>query len=264
MAINFVRVALHFFNLVRKELTMTIVEKNDVDISKLFHWSKKFLVEDESGNTVGEFYMRLLGDADNARAKVHSIRRSADLRAKLRDESSDEYVVTFSNIETLEKERLVQLLLVFNLRPISQKALKEVKVKLPKQPRSDASTEDMEKYQKEVDLYPIRREEALKEFMEKESKKLEKEYLKLSEQELVSKVKTAMINDLCEDELLKTYREMAAYLGTFRDEQLKEQLFESIDSFRNLPSYIKAQFVNAYQSLEMSGEELKKLREAAR
>ena len=243
---------------------MTIAERNDVDISRLFYWSKKFVVEDEAGAVVGEFYMRLLGDADNARAKVHSIRRSADMREQLKDINSDRHVASFSNLDTLEDDRLVQLLLVFNIRSISQRAVKEVKVKLPKSPKSDASTEEMEIYQKEVDLYPIRREEAFREFMDKEAKKLEKEYKKLDHESLLRKVESAMINDLCEDELLKAYREMAAYLGTFRDENLKERLFSSFEEFQNLPTYIKAQFINAYQSLEMSGEEIKKLREAAR
>jgi len=150
---------------------MTIAERSDVDISKLFAWSKKFQVETEDEEVLGEFYIRILGDADNSRARIFSLRRSAELRSKLRDVNSDNYIVAFSDINNLEKDRLIKLITIFSLRDVSQRAMREVKVPLPKQPKSDAKTELLEKYQADVDLYPERRESAIREFIEKESKK---------------------------------------------------------------------------------------------
>lgn len=241
---------------------MTIVEKNDVDISRLFAWSKKFNVLTQDGEELGTFYLRLLGDADSSRARVFSLRRSAELRGKLRDTNSDEYVSTFADVDEVEKERLAQLLVVFSIRELSQRITKEVKLKVPKQPKSDASTEAFEKYQAEVDSYPARREAEIRKQLEIESKKLLEKFMAMERDELRKKVISAMTNELCENELLKAFREMAAYLGSYKDETLKERLFEDFEQFANLPTYIKNQFVSEYRMLELNGDDLKKLQVA--
>jgi len=85
---------------------------------------------------------------------------------------------------------------------------------------------------------------------------------KLGIEELRVKIIKTMEDELCEEEILKSYRSMSAYMGLYKDEDMKEKLFSNYEDFENLPSYIKQQFINAYQSLEMGGEDLKKLRAA--
>ena len=64
------------------------IEKNDVDISKLFNWGKAFEIVGEDG-VVDVVYMRVLGDADINKARVFALRESAKLRRALRNPDSD-------------------------------------------------------------------------------------------------------------------------------------------------------------------------------
>ena len=60
--------------------------------------------------------------------------------------------------------------------------------------------------------------------------------------------------------MLNNFRDICCYYGTYKDENYSERYFNSTEDFQNLPSSIKADFINAYVGLEITSEELKKLR----
>src|SRR5688572_17792334 len=128
---------------------MTEVEKNDVDINKLFIWGKKYDIVNAQGEVVYEVYMRLLGDADLNRTRVHALRKSQELRKKLRDVNSDERLLYVREKDELSKDELIYNVIALSMRDINNRAVREVKIPRPKAPRSDAKIEKMEKYQAE-------------------------------------------------------------------------------------------------------------------
>ena len=85
-----------------------IAEKSDVDISKLFHYGKKFDIQDRNGKKVLTVFIRIVGDADLNRARVYAIRRSAELRERLRSKESDESLAFIPPIESVEKNSLIE------------------------------------------------------------------------------------------------------------------------------------------------------------
>jgi hypothetical protein len=239
-----------------------IVEKNDVDISPLFSWSKKFEIVDKDDKVLMEIFMRIVGDADLNRTRVFALRNSADLRNKLKDENSDEHLAYLPHIDQMSEEQLINLILVLSMRDISKKVVKNVKVKVPKVPRSDASTEKQEKYQLEVDAYEGKRQVAIKKDIEKELELKKEDLLKQTKDQLYNAYVIYMINELCEQEVMRCFREYSAYLGSYKDENLRERLFASFEDFANLPTNLKEQFISAYQSLDLGGDNLKKLLQA--
>lgn len=241
---------------------MSIVEKNDVDINKLFHWGKKFEIVNEDGTVALETYIRLLGDSDVNRAKVYALRRSSEIRRKLREEGSDERLAFLYDPDNMEKERLIALISGLSLRQITQDVIRNTKIKYPKQPKSDATLEEQEKYQKAVDDFEPKREKEIKKAIEKEVEAIREELETLPRSELLKRYENSMIDELCEQEALLAFKEMSAYLGSFADEDYKELLFEDFAQFQNLPTEIKKQFIDNHQALEMTHDELKKLRQA--
>lgn len=237
----------------------SVIEVNDVDISPLFSWSRAFEIVSEDSTT--PVYMRLLGDADINRARVASLRRSADLRKKLKDLNSDERVIYIKDIDDLETDSLISVIIVFSMRDISQAASSKLKIKIPKAPRSDAKTEAHEKYQLEIDAYPEKRRSELKGLIEKEITLMKKELDSQDKAVLYKKYVAVMIDELCEQELLKSYKEWCAYLGSYKDESLKQKLFSSFEEFSNLDSRLKDQFMREYSSMELYGDNLKKLQQ---
>ena len=234
------------------------IDRNDVDISPLFSWSKKFDVVTKEDEVLMSVYMRLLGDADLNRTRVSALRNSAEMRRKLKDENSDERLAYLPQIDQMNEEQLVNIILVLSMRDITKEITKNLKIRPPKVPRSDATTEKQEKYQAEVDAYDGKRQKEIKKTLEKELETKRVGLLAKAKEDLYTNYISLMINELCEQEVMKTFREYSAYLGAYKDEDLRERLFPSFEDFANLPSDLKAQFVTAYQSLEMSGDDLKK------
>lgn len=234
-----------------------VVERNDVDISPLFSWSKEFEVT--SNGTVTPVYMRLLGDADMNRARVAALRKSAELRRKLKDLNSDERLAYIKDIDDIELESLVAVVIVFSMRDMNDKLQSKLKIKTPKPPRSDAKTSAHEKYQAEIDSYNDRRQEELRSLLDKEVESMKVDLSKLSKQEIYDKYLVAMINEMCEQELLREFKSQCCYYGLYKSKDAPEKLFSSYEEFSNIQTELKEQFVTEYATLELQGDDLKKL-----
>lgn len=237
-------------------------EKNDVDISKLFTWGKVFVLEDSDGNEEAFVYMKLLGDADVNRARVHALRKSADLRRKLTDLNSDERIAIIKDIDDLSIDNIINYIVVFSMRDISNSAMKEVKVPRPKQPKSSARLATLEKYQKEVDEYAEKRRTAVNKYIQKEVEKLKAYLAGESKESLYKRYTSLLIDEFCEQEALKAYADMEIFYGCFKDEDYKEKFFSSFEEYDNLDIRQKNEFKAAYDKLGVGMDELKKLREA--
>jgi hypothetical protein len=240
------------------------LEKNDVDISKLFDWGRVFEVVNPEGEVEALVYMKLLGDADSNRARVYALRKSAELRKSLWDESNTERWIYLKSIYELEHEDLINYIVFFSMRDINNRALKEVSVPRPKQPKSNAPLAKLEKFQKELDSYPDQLGKALVEFKQKEVEKM-KTFLQTEDKEvLYKKYVKALIDEFCEQEAMKAYRDYEVYLGCFKDDSYKVRFFASFEDYDNLDTQIKNDFRAAYDTISIGTDQLKKLREATR
>jgi len=234
------------------------LEKNDVDISKLFSWSKEVKIYSNITEEPIKVHMRLVGDAEINRARVFALRKSAELRKKLKDEDSDEYFAYISDIDLLGDERLISYLLLENSRDLYQRVSKSVEVKKPKEPNSEATLEEQEKYQLEIDEYPKKVHETITKKMEKELKNIEENLRLKDKQELYNMYRKEVINSACEMEMYSMFKAMCVYFGTFSDKELKERFFTSFEQFQNLPTEVVNQFITGYDSLEIGMDTLKK------
>lgn len=234
------------------------LEKNDVDISKLFVWSNAVEIKSDTSTEPIKVFMRLVGDAEINRARVYALRRSAELRKKLKDEDSDEYFAYISDIDMLSEEQLTSYLVLDNSRDLYQRIIKDIEIAKPKEPHSEADIEEQEKYQSAIDEYPRKLHEAVTAKMEKELKNVEENFRSKTKQELYNLYKKSVINTACEAEMYSAFKGMCVYFGTFSDEDLKERFFSSFEELDNLPSRVKTQFVGAYDGLEIGMDNLKK------
>jgi hypothetical protein len=238
---------------------MSPVELNDVDIAPLFTWSKEFEVLSNGKNT--KVYMRLLGDADMNRARVSALRSSAALRKKLKDAESDERIAYIKDIDDIDINSMIAVIIVFAMRDLTDVAITKLKIKLPKQPKSDAKTSVHEKYQEEVDSYPTRRQEELRDLINKEVEAMKETLLKEDKEVLYKKYIDSMIEEMCEQELLKEFKSQCCYYGTYSTPDLSTRLFATFEEFNNLQSDLKQQFLTEYSMMELQGDDLKKLQQ---
>ena len=233
-------------------------EKRDVDINKLFYWNDKFNIIDSKGNVKLSYYARIIGDAELNRSRVFALRSSAELRKSLKEFGSEVRMAYLPDFSDLDIEKIIDLLTIFYMKDFTRDALKEVSIKFPKEPHSDATLESQEKYQEEVDNFEENKNKKYKEYVNKRIEALKKELLTKSKEDLIKLYEEFSINELCETKMLSSFQEMNAFFGTYKDKNLKERLFETFEQFDNLPTDIKQQFIGNYSTLELSMDELKK------
>jgi len=235
-----------------------MVEKNDVSLAPLFHWNKRFELADLNEATL-EVFVRLVGDAELNKARVFALRKSSELRRDLKNESSDVRLAFISESEGLTRGQLQQLVLTLSIRDVTQDALRQVRLPYPKEPDSEASLESQEKHQELVDNYPKEKEIKLREFITNSMTKIKETLDSTSDEELYNIYERAIIGELCEQEMLRSFGDMCAFFGCYKDKNFSERYFADVEEFQNLSSVIKEQFLSAYKSLELSSEDLKKL-----
>ena len=244
-------------------MSESIVEKQDVNISKIFDWGRVFEVINPTTQEVdATVYMKLLGDADLGRARVYALRKSSELRRKLREENSDERVAYIRTIDELDEDNLMNFIVIFSGRELSTNARQNVKIQSPKPPKSDAALEKMEKFQKEVDEYPERRQKAIADAIEKEVEKLKKSLAGKTKEELYRQYVKLLVDEFCEREALVAFEDMQVFLGCYTDDSYKVKFFSGFEEFNNLEPNAKQLFKDAYKQVDIDINELKKLRRA--
>ena len=238
------------------------IEKNEVNIIKLFNWGDKFDIKNSGGEVVFTAWIRVVGEHDINMARVYSLRKSAELRKKLKTEGTDERLGLLPEIEVAEKDKVIETIILLTIRDISDRSVKNMEVKYPKEPDSDVTLEEQEDYQKKVDNWPQYIEKKIQGLIEKESNVERKRLNKLSPEELKKEYETLMINRLCENEMYNNFQDMCVYSSCYRDSKYRNRLFHSIEEYQNLPSVIKERLAEFYSSLTIDTDELKKLPEA--
>lgn len=240
-----------------------IIEKNDVDLSRLFKWAKEVPLEDSYAGTKTSLWMRIVGDSELGQAKTYSYRQAAKLRNALKQDGSDERLAFIAELEDYdETEMLINTIILLEVPDIYQEAIKNINVPEPKEPKSDAQQEVLEKYQQEVDAYPTKFDLELQKELRKLTKKEEKILKKKPKDELHKLYERGIINRLCTEELQNSYYDMCVYLGSYRDSDYKRRAFTSFDEYDNSHPTLKVYLRSEYQSLEIGADLLKKLPEA--
>ncbi|KKN38963.1 hypothetical protein LCGC14_0748070 [marine sediment metagenome] len=238
------------------------IEKNDVDLTKLFMWSSEVSVLDPKGEELTKVFMRVVGDKDLSRARVFSLRESAELRKSLNTEGTDEYEAFISSIEYASKENIVVGIKLLLIQDLVAEARKNTILKYPKEPDSDAPLAEHEAYQKEIDDFPERFDEIVQKetdkLMDREEKRFKKQSVKAQKQEYAS----LMVNYVCQTEASRRFADMCVFFATFDDEEMKIPSFKSFDDYDNSSGDLKEQLRDSYEKLDMGMGQIKKLQEA--
>jgi len=238
---------------------MRTAEKNDVDITQLFRYKTEVEVKDELSGEVGKFYLRIIGDADLNRARVFGLRRAARLRKALQEPGSElreAYITDQSDV--LSREVLLEGILLLNVGELQKQIVNMTDVPEPRAPKSDASQEEQEAFQLEIDEY----ENKYRTAYDKNAKKVEKIERKkleaMSDDELYQFYEGSIINKLALEEMTKRYYEMCVFLGTYKDLEYKTRAFDNYEDFDNASVYLKERLQEQYRYLELGMLELKK------
>lgn len=242
---------------------MRSIDKNDVDITKLFRYKKEVEVKDELTGDSGKFYLRIIGDADLNRARVFGLRKAAQLRKELKDpESGTREAFIIESKDVLSKELLVESILIMKISELQREIIDQINVPEPRPPKSDASQEKQEAFQLEVDSYEDKYHKEYGKIAKKVEKRERKALEKIEDSALYIVYEGTVIDRMCTDEMTTKYYEMCVYMGTYSDPNYKKRAFSDFERFDNASSHLKDRLMEQYRYLELGMSELKKLPEA--
>jgi hypothetical protein len=234
------------------------IEKGDVDISNLFRWEVEVPIMDGRGEEVAKVYMRLLGDKDVNQARVYGLRASAELRKKLRTKGTDEHVAFISEIPTRDRDAVEAGIKLLRLTDLANIARRNAVVQFPKEPDSEATLEEQEKYQQEVDEFPEKYAELVEEELEKLVKQEDKNLAKMKVADLRNEYTETMIEYVCKQEMDRKFMDQTVFFATYKDREYKKKAFKTFEEYENSSTEVKDQLKTAYNDLELGISELKK------
>ena len=235
---------------------MKDIEKNDVDISKLFEWGARMTLATPKKDV--DVWVRVVGDADVNKARVYALRKSAELRKKLINRDSDERIAMIPELDKESKPKVVELLLTLLIKGISADALDNLDIKYPAELRSDASLEEQEKHQAIIDGFPEYVEGLTKKAIDKGVSKERKRLNKMSMDRLEDLYVDTLIEQLCEAEMYQSFQDKVVYFACFLDEAYTVPLTTDFDDFLNLPTEAKTALADFYGTLTVDIDALKK------
>ena len=242
-------------------MSLIDIEQNDVDISQLFAYKKEITLLVPGTTDEITFYQRIVGDADNNRARVYGLRESATFREDLKNPKWEDRLAYLPNITKLLKDELINVLIALEVQDLSLESMNETSLKQPKEPAGDASLEEQEEYQKKVDSYKNEFNLKIMENLEARIERRQKELEKLNKDVLREQYEASLINRLCQERFGQSFLEMSTYFGTYTDKEYKTRAFKSFDDFLNAPTNLKDALISNYSNIQLGGVTLKKLQE---
>ncbi len=234
------------------------IEKNDINISKLFEYTDQFVLTGVDGTEL-TVYVRLIGDEDLNQVRVHAIRESGKLRKNLYNSKWEDREAYLPDISKYKKDKIINIVTSLGLQDMTDRAIKQIDLELPrpKDLGSDPSLEEQEKYQEEVDRWPDLFNKKVSKIVTSFLEKRKKELQKITKKLLLEYYEEALIDASCTERLNRKFIEESTFLGTYMDENFSIRLFENFEEFLNTPTKLKELLMLNYKSLELSAQDLK-------
>lgn len=232
-------------------------------LKDLLKYKEKVEIKNQSGKTLKSVWIRLLGDEDLTRAYKLARVASTDKRAALTNPDTIDFKDEVAILGDFPRQDLIDVIKQSNQNKFTSEAfvkvnreeaikLEDIAVEpdaptLEEQELMDKKIQDQEDaYQKKIDEYVELRLSELAASLESKS---DEEVLKMAQKEYS--------NILPLQTFMSELSAQKVFLGTFQDEACKTQEFESVHDFKNAHPYVKEQLVNAYNSLEISPDDIK-------
>jgi len=226
------------------------------NLADLFRWKTKveLMHRDDIKATV---YVRVVGDLDYQEARTVALRKSREQRMKLRDNTTEEYMASFIDLESLKKEDMIDSVVASETPSYSEEGLLHIKeVAIPE--LSDTPTlEEQEEYTAAQDEAKTSRIKQLTDYMEKRSKERRKELEKDAAKDIKKLYVTAVIDIESSRVFANMFRDFCIYKGTYKDTNYKTLAFDSFEEYLSSNINLKTQLSDAYNKLELMGEDLK-------
>jgi hypothetical protein len=213
--------------------------------------------------TKHKVWIRVLGDEDIKNSYTAARVASAKVRAAMKDENSQEYLDTITQLHDMSQADLRDLILAeaengfINQAPIivDREELPEL-AEVAAEP--DAPTlEEQENLDKKLVDQEKDFLAKLQEYIDTKKTELNAELDTLSEEDIFERAKKTMQNIRPLQAMAEELGDQKGFRGTYIDKDCKIRGYESLEDFKNAHSSVRQQIINKYNDLEMSPDDIK-------
>lgn len=230
----------------------------------LFRWNKELeIVDPRTNKSIGEkVWIRIVGDDGYNEAQKFALIASRNLRKLLKDPSTLDYQSLFADVESKDKEEIVNGSLMADMLNIRDKTISEMDYqKTEDEFLADLDENSTQEQREEAiagyEVYLAERTRILSEKLEEATNARREELNKLDMSILLKNYMDASREYQCQIEFSNKFTEYCVYLGTYKDPKFKERAFSSFDEFKEISTSLKNTLIQTYTQLLISGDDLK-------
>lgn len=233
------------------------------EVTLLYPNTDKPILDDKGKPVV--VYIRLIGDDDLEKSHKAARLASSDIRAQLRDPSTELYRDRVAPIITESRETCIEIIQSARSSNLDAEARSAVvRPDLPDLEEfaidPDAPTlEEQEKMDTEVNALNTKYEEDVKDYVSVRTNQILDELKPLTDAEVAAQAAIEIVNITALAEFFTELMTQKIVRGAYTDKTFKEKAFDSFEEFRNADKNIKDQLISAYLKLEIDPEQLKNL-----
>lgn len=219
-------------------------------IQKLFTWKTEFEYRDT------KWYQRIVPDSVVEDARKHALVESRRLRQKLRDETSDEYLIYIDPVQDLTDEEIKAALTFVTGREAMQDYVRTTPKPVISAPADGATLEEQERYEADMDERDRQYIEDVREYVSR----IENEYrvkLQTATREiLVREYRKIQTDQVCETKFQEEFELFLLSASIFTDAKYRNRAF-SYNEFKELPTDVRQHFRDMYNSINVDQESVK-------
>lgn len=220
-------------------------------LAKLFKWRKHIQYEGI------DFYMRIVGDQVVEDTRQMGLVESRKMRRALRDTNSDAYLIHLDPMKDLDDEELKTAIVIMAARDVMRDYTAVTPKRVVDPIKSNPTLEEQEQYQQELEQRDKEYIEDIQRHVEQWREKYMDGLNKLS-RELIERQYARLRTDReCETVFNSVFEDYLVAASIYKDEEYKDRAF-TFEEFRSLPNDVKMVFKDAYTSIALDPDELKK------
>ncbi len=220
-------------------------------LAKLFKWKKHIQYEDI------DFYLRIVGDQTVEDTRQASLIESRKVRRAMRDPNSNEYLVHIDPMKDLDDDELKSAIIFQAARDVFRDYTATTPKRVIPPLKTNPTLEEQEQYQQAL-------EDRDKDYIEEVQQHVEKwrqrfmEGLDKVPREVLERQYTKYKTDRISEEVFnRTFEDYIVASSIYKDPEYKQRAF-TFEEFCSLPNDVKMVFKEAYGTIMLEPDELKK------
>ena len=202
------------------------------------------------------FHQRIVSDATIEDARQYALIASRKLRRELRDSASDAYLIHLDPMNDLSDEDLKNAIVYGESRAVVNDFIRSNPRRVVEKPGNDATLEDQEVYQAELEKRDTEYAEELRRNVELWEVDFRRAADKWDRERLVYQYTQLQTDSVCNAKFTEMFEQYVLAMSVYLDAKFKQRAF-TLEEFASLPSEVRGLFRESYNQINIGADDIK-------